>query len=140
MSANTTPRRFMPASCMIDCNGAQLRAHSRGQVTVVEVTGDIDATNIDRFYDYVNRFVGQAPGLILDLRGVDFICVRAISILMRINDDCRAAGTRWAIVGGPFVRRLLHLGDPGETLPTADSGRQALNRIAIQNHTRQAAS
>ncbi|HEX5252909.1 MAG TPA: STAS domain-containing protein [Mycobacterium sp.] len=140
LSANTTPRGFMPGSCVVDCNGAQLRAHSRGQVTVVEVTGDIDATNIDRFYEYSNRFVGEAPGLILDLSRVDFLCARAISILMSIDNDCRSAGTSWAIVGGPFVRRLLQLGDPCEGLPTADSRRQALNRIAAQQHARQAAS
>lgn len=137
---NAAPRGFMPGGCVVDCNGAQLRAHSRGQVTIVEVSGDIDATNIDRFCDYANRFVGEAPGLILDLSGVEFLCARAISILMEINNDCGSAGTSWAIVGGPFVRRLLHLGDPGGALPTADSRRQALNQIAAQQHGGLAAS
>jgi hypothetical protein len=52
LSPNAATRGFTPDSCIVDCNGAQIRAHCRDEVTVVQVTGDIDATNIDRFYDY----------------------------------------------------------------------------------------
>jgi anti-anti-sigma factor len=109
-------------------------------VTVVRVTGDIDATNIDRFYDYTHRFVGEAPGLILDLSEVDFLCARGISVLITLDNDCRIAGTHWVIVGGPFVRRLLRIGDPEDALPTADSERQALDTIAARRQARLAAS
>lgn len=67
-----------PGSCTVDCNGARMRAHRRDQVTVVRVTGDIDAVNLDRFYYYASRFLGEAPGLILDLSGVEFLCARSI--------------------------------------------------------------
>ena len=119
-------------TCTVDWNGAQMRAHCLDQVTVVKVTGDIDAANIDRFYDYTYRFVGEAPGLILDLSGVDFLCARVISVLFTLDRDCRTAGTQWAIVGNPFVRRLLHIGDPSGALPTASSERQGHNTIAAQ--------
>jgi anti-anti-sigma factor len=109
-------------------------------VTVVKVTGDIDAVNIDRFYDYTRRFVEEAPGLILDLSGVDFLCVRGISVLIMLDDDCRTAGTRWVIVGTPTVRRLLHICDPSDALPTASSERQALNTVAAQRQASLAAS
>lgn len=131
-TAHAASGGFTPGSCIVDCNGAQLRAHRRDQVTVVQVTGDIDATNIDRFYDYTNRFVGEAPGLILDLSGVYFLCARGVSVLIMLGDDCRAAGTCWAIVASPFVRRLLQLGDAGGTLPTSSSEHQASNSIAAQ--------
>lgn len=119
--ARAASRGFSPGSCIVDCNGAQLRAHRRDQSTVVQATGDIDATNVDRFYDYANRFVEEAPGLILDLRGVDFLCAKGISVLIMLGDDCRLAGTRWIIVVSPFVRRLLELGDADGTLPTCSS-------------------
>ena len=65
LSKRRHPLRFTSHSgnCTVDCNGAQMRAHCRDQVTVVKVTGDIDATNIDRFYDYTRRFVRETPGL-----------------------------------------------------------------------------
>lgn len=131
-SARAASRDFTPASCIVDCNGAQLRAHRRGQVTVVQVTGDIDASNIDRFDEYVNRFAGEAAGLILELSRVDFLCARGISVLFALNDDCHTAGMRWAIVVSPFVRRLLQLGDARGTLPTSSSERQAIDSIAAR--------
>ena len=127
-------------NCTVDCNGAQMRAHWRDQVTVVKVTGDIDATNIDRLYDYTRRFVRQTPGLILDLSGVDFVCARGISVLNTLDNDCRTAGTHWAIVGSPFVRRLLRIGDPSDALPTASSERQGLNAIDAKRQASLAAS
>ena len=127
-------------NCAVDCNGAQMRAHCRDQVTVVKVIGDIDATNIDRLYDYARRFVLEAPGLILDLSGVNFLCARGISVLNTLDNDCRTAGTHWAIVGSPFVRRLLHIGDPSDALPTASSERQGLNAIDAQRQASLAAS
>jgi|HubBroStandDraft_3_1064219.scaffolds.fasta_scaffold34294_3 anti-anti-sigma factor len=127
-------------NCTVDCNGAQMRAHCRDQVTIVKVTGDIDATNIDRFYDYTHRFVRETPGLVLDLSEVDFLCARGISVLNTLDQECRTAGTYWAIVGSPFVRRLLHIGDPSDALPTASSERQGLNAIAAQRQASLAAS
>jgi anti-anti-sigma factor len=127
-------------NCTVDCNGAQIRAHCREQVAVVKVTGDIDATNIDRFDDYAHRFVRETPGLVLDLSGVDFLCARGISVLNTLDQECGTAGTYWAIVGSPFVRRLLHIGDLSDALPMASSERQGLNAIAAQRQASLAAS
>jgi anti-anti-sigma factor len=142
LSANAATPGFKShaGSCTVHCNGAQMRAHCRDQVTVVKVTGDIDAINIDRFHDYTRRFVGKASSLILDLSGVDFLCARGISVLITLDNDCRTAGTPWAIVGSPFVRRLLHIGDPSDALPTASSERQALNTVVAQRHASLVAS
>jgi anti-anti-sigma factor len=127
-------------NCTVDCNGAQMRAHCRDEVTVVKVTGDIDATNIDRFYDYTHRFLRETLGLVLDLSEVDFLCARGISVLNTLDQECRTARTYWAIVGSPFVRRLLHIGDPSDALPTASSERQGLDAIAAQRQASLAAS
>jgi anti-anti-sigma factor len=130
--SNVATRAFTSHSgnCTVHCNGAQMRAHCRDQVTVVKVTGDIDATNLDRLYDYTRRFVGETPGFILDLSGVDFLCARGISVLNTLDNDCRTAGTHWAIVGSPFVRRLLRIGDPSDALPAASSESQGLAAVA----------
>ena len=142
LSPNAATRGFTShsGSCTVDCNGAQMRAHCRDQVTVVKVTGDIDAINIDRFHDYTRRFVGEASCLILDLSGVDFLGARGIPVLITLDNDCRTAGTHWIIVSSPFVRRLLNIGDPSDALPTASSERQALNTVAAQRQASLVAS
>jgi anti-anti-sigma factor len=142
LAPNPATRGFTShsGSCTVHCNGAQMRAHCRDQVTVVKVTGDIDVLNIDRFYDYTRRFVGEAPGLILDLSEVDFLCASSISVLIKLDNDCRTAGTHWAIVGSLTVRRLLHIGDPSDALPTASSERQALNTVFAQRQASLATS
>jgi len=142
LSPNPATRGFTSHSgrCAVDCNGVQMRAHCRDQATVVKVTGEIDANNIDLFCDYTRRFVGEAPGLILDLSEVDFLCAKGISVLIALDADCRAAGTNWAIVGSRFVRRLLHLGDPSDMLPTASSERKALKIVAAHGQEGLAAS
>lgn len=131
---------FRPDSSIVHCNGVLMRAHCRDQATIVQVSGEIDATNIDRFSDYTHRFIKGATGLILDLSGVDFLCARGISVLVALDNDCRIAGTRWAIVAGPTVRRLLHIGDPRDVLPTVNSERQALKAVGAQRTNAQAAS
>ncbi len=125
---------FTPGNSIVHCNGALMRAHCRDGTTIVKVTGEIDATNVDRFSDYARRFVGEAQGLILDLSGVDFLCARGISVLVAIDDECRTAGIRWAIVASPTVKRLLHLVDMSDALPSVSSERQALKVAALQGH------
>jgi anti-anti-sigma factor len=125
---------FTPGNSIVHCNGALMRAHCRDQATIVKVTGEIDATNVDRFSDYARRFVKEARGLILDLSGVDFLCARGISVLLAIDNDCRTAGIRWAVVASPTVDRLLHIGDPSDALPTVSTERQALKIAAVQEH------
>jgi len=131
---------FRPDNSIVHCNGALMRAHCRDQATIVKVTGEIDATNIDRFSDYTHRFIEGARGLILDLSGINFLCARGISVLVALDNDCRITGTRWAIVVGPTVSRLLHIGDPSDMLPTVNSERQALRSFAKQGINALAAS
>src|ERR1700761_2449064 len=103
---------FMPGNSIVHCNGALMRAHCRDLAAIVTVTGEIDATNIDRFSDYTPPFIKGATRLILALSVVNFLCASGVSIIFAFEDDCRVTGTRWAIVAGPTVRRLLHIGDP----------------------------
>ena len=146
MIAHSSPRAAIrgftsdPGSSIVHCNGAQMRAHRRDEIIVVKVTGDIDATNIDRFYDYISRFLREAPGLVLDLGDVDFLCARGISVLVRLDTECRSVGTHWAIVCGAFISRLVRLGEPYDTLPIAASEHQALRAIAEQRRARLVAS
>jgi anti-anti-sigma regulatory factor len=65
----------------------------------------------------------------LDLSGVGFLCATGISVLAGLDEDCRTAGTSWAIVGSP-----------SDALPMASSERQGLNAVAAQRQASLAAS
>ncbi|QLL06677.1 STAS domain-containing protein [Mycobacterium vicinigordonae] len=126
--------------CTVYCNGTQMRAHCRHDVTVVQVTGEIDATNIDRVYHYAHRFVGVAPGLILDLSEVDFMSAKGIFALYALTHECRTAGTDWIVVTSPAISRLLRIGDPSRVIPTTDSEHQALVAVSGHQQTSKSAS
>lgn len=128
------------SSCTVYCNGTRMRAYCRHEVTVVQVTGEVDATNIDRLYEYIHRFVAVAPGLIVDLSEVDFICAKGIFALRALANECRAAKTGLAVVTGAAAARLLRIGDPNGVLLTAASEREALTLIAARRPTKLTAS
>lgn len=112
------------------CNGAVMRAYCRNEITVVHITGEIDATNVDRLYDYTHRFASAAQALIINLSEVDFLCARGIFVLHAVGNNCRTEGRTWVIVTSPAVDRLLSIGDPNHTLPTTGSERRAVTTLS----------
>ncbi|CAM3319186.1 STAS domain-containing protein [Mycobacterium intermedium] len=142
LSPHAPPRSLTThaGSCTVYCNGATMRAYCRDEITVVHITGEVDATNIDRFFEYAHRFASDAPGLILNLSEVDFLCARGLFVLRAVDSLCRAERRAWAIVTSPAVKRLLQVGDPKATLPTASSEREALTTIDADRRTDLAAS
>ena len=127
-------------ACTVVCNGTHMRAYCRDDATVVQVTGEIDATNVDRVYDFAHRFVAVAAGLIVDLSQVDFMCARGIYALHALVSECRAAKTNCVVIGSRAVTRVLLVGDPKDMLPTANSEREALLAIAAGRQLTRTAS
>jgi anti-anti-sigma regulatory factor len=101
---------------------------------IVSAYGDIDATNAGALTEYALGEVISRRGLILDLRGVGFCGTEGFVALHRIAVCCAAAGTRWAIVPGPAVSRLLAICDPTRALPHAATMNVALRNIRRQRH------
>ncbi|MGO8939915.1 MAG: STAS domain-containing protein [Mycobacterium sp.] len=110
-----------------DCDGAQIRAHCRHLATVVTIRGEIDAVNVDRVSEYVRRIVLGSNPVVLDLSDVSHFAAKGISLVRRLDEDCRAAGVEWILVASPAVTALL--GDQGE-FPIARSVREALRTLA----------
>src|SRR3954453_8551352 len=94
-------------SGIVDCGGAQIRAHYRHLATVVTIRGEIDAVNVDRVGQYVRRFVLGNDPLVLDLTGVSHFSPAGISLLCTIDEDCYAAGVQWTLVASPAVIEVL---------------------------------
>jgi anti-anti-sigma factor len=107
-----------------------MRAHDRRLATVVTISGDIDATNIDRVSEYITRFVLVGNAIILDLSDVYFIAAQGISVLIAIDDVYCAAAVHWALVPSHAVSRLLRISDHDNILPTASSVPEAMRHLA----------
>jgi anti-anti-sigma regulatory factor len=104
-------------------------------VALLSAHGDIDATNAAEMTNYALAEVMRCQAVILDLHGLSFCGTDGFVALHRISVRYAAAGTRWAIVAGPAVSRLLTMCDPAGALPHASTMNLALT--SIQRHRRQ---
>ncbi|WP_234835141.1 STAS domain-containing protein [Mycolicibacterium stellerae] len=82
--------------------------------TVVRIcaTGEVDASNIDRFARYVFRYGANSRRLILDLTDVTFFGAECFSTLNIIAERCATAAVAWTLVPSPAVSRVLQVCDP----------------------------
>lgn len=95
-------------------------------VTVIDAYGDIDASNADSLTEYALAHAPRCRGLILDLRGLDFIGTEGFSALHAIRAYCALVGTDLAVVAGGAASRLLPICDPQGALPLVDTTEAAL--------------
>lgn len=93
---------------------------------VVNVEGELDASNAGALADHVQHCVGYCEWLVLDLSDVEFIGTAGFWALKMLTDRCADAMVYCAVVPGAAAARLLRICDPGNTLPTAASVAAAL--------------
>ena len=109
-------------------------AHRDGPATVVEVGGEIDATNSDVLGEYLRSCVCGERTLVVDMTAVEFFGVQGVFTLFEIDDQCRRAGVDWELVAGDWVGHLLRIADRDKVLPTAESRDDAIHRIELRGH------
>jgi anti-anti-sigma factor len=107
----------------------QMRADRCPQVTVLAISGDVDAGNGERIQDVVARCALGGDALILNLSGVEFFGARGISVLIAIRDIRQSAATPWALIPSRVVSRVLQLTAYGTELPSAGSVRDAVRLL-----------
>lgn len=131
ISIDAAASKLMPryGNSAFDCGGALIRAQRRQLATVVTIRGTVNATNIDRVSAYSRRFVLADMPFILDLSDVESFDVPAVSLLHRIDEDCRRAGEEWALVPSDAVERVLDL-EHDAAFPVARSASEALRYFA----------
>lgn len=117
-------------------SGVRMRAQWRHQATVVSIRGDVDATNADRVQDFATHFVLAGNAVVLDLSGVDFFSAQGISVLIAVDDACRAAEVPWSLIAGHVVNRVLRLTNCEASLPTASSVPEALRQVTALTQAR----
>jgi anti-anti-sigma factor len=121
----------------IDRDGVDMRAQLRHLATVLTVSGDIDARNIDRVSAYATRLVPVGNALLLDLSGVGFFAAQGISVLVAVGDACGDAGLPWALVTSHAVDRVLRISEDDDILPVASSVPDAMRYFADLARVRQ---
>jgi len=109
--------------------GARIRAHADSSVSVLVVSGEIDAANAEELDENVHRYLGPGRALIVDMTYVDFLGLQGLRQLLGLDEHCRGVGAEWVLVVGHAVTRLLRVGDPDHVLPTAPSVTDALQRF-----------
>lgn len=134
-STDSHIRRFTPSNwAPIDYSGMSLRTHSLPDITIVEAYGSVDACNAARLCDFVDNLANPGRPLILDLFGVDSFGGDGFGALVRIAENCRSRGVRWALMPGEAVDRLLRITDSGYWLPGAASLEETLQQLTPANH------
>jgi anti-anti-sigma factor len=115
----------------------RLSSYPRPPAMVIEIGGEIDASNAQHVADYLvgflhaDRLVGFIqvdPPLVLDLRGVDFLGTAGFRVILRFAEACHRARRQWALVSSDAVRILLRVA-PNHHLPVAGSLDAALQRF-----------
>jgi anti-anti-sigma factor len=114
-----------------------MRAQLHHLATLLTISGDIDARNIDRVSDYATRLVPVGNALLLDLSGVEFFAAQSISMLVAVDDTCRSAELPWALITSHAVDRVLRIREDDDILPVASSVPDAMQYFADLARMRQ---
>lgn len=125
LPASSTQRVFRPDPTSFELREEQHRATFSAcelppSTVLVTIHGEVDATNSMALARYIERRLGGARKLILDLQTVEFFAASGFAALSNINVVCARSGVRWTLLAGTHVRRLLRICDPARELPVAE--------------------
>jgi anti-anti-sigma factor len=121
----------------IDHDGVDMRAQLRHLATVLTISGDVDARNVDRVSAYAARLVPVGNALLLDLSGVGFFAAQSISVLVAVGDASGNAELPWALVTSHAVDRVLRISEDDNILPVASSVPDGMRYFADLARVRQ---
>jgi anti-anti-sigma factor len=117
-----------------DCN---ITARHEPPIMLVTIAGEIDASNADILdLPALTQAVRPGMALVLDMTRVDFLGVQGLCALLHLADECRRAGLPWALAASHAVHRLLRVGVPKGTIPTAGSVAEALQWFDMDDPSR----
>lgn len=109
----------------INCRGAAIEVHHEDRCVVLTGTGEIDAANAHTFSTALSRFGTGPRHVVIDLRPMSFFGTAGLRELLCFDDKCSQSGTRWILLAGPMVQRLIDIACPSHTLLIAATRREA---------------
>jgi anti-anti-sigma factor len=128
-AVHTQTSEDIHSTSVIDCGSALLTAQVYSWLTVVTISGEIDATNAGELTHHVVGLVPDGGAVIVDMADTDFIGVEGLRALFAMNIECVRTDTRWAVIGSHAVHRLLRVGDRDCLVPAVRSATEALQRV-----------
>jgi anti-anti-sigma factor len=105
-----------------------MRAKTDTGLTVMSISGEIDASNADDVSHRISELVSDRGAPIVDLAEVDFIALDGLRALFALIQFART-GTTWALIASHEVNRLLRVGDHDKLLPAVGSATEALRLV-----------
>ena len=114
-------------SSMVD--ERQFRLQQRMGVPLVEVNGDLDISNADRFEAVLERVVPGAPGgVVVSLTQATYFDSRGIHALLRFADRLSRNDAQLLVVApaGTSPRRILDIAKVQQLIPMFDSVEAAI--------------
>ena len=103
---------------------AQVRHRSEADVSIVDVSGEIDIANVGDLREQILQCVpNTAAGLVLDLRSTRYMDSQGMRLLVDLADSLRRRRQRFAVVApsSSFVYRIIELTQLNSIFPvTAD--------------------
>ncbi|NYH77796.1 anti-anti-sigma factor [Actinopolyspora biskrensis] len=107
----------------------RVQVHRPGTgVLVLSAEGTLDTATTNDFAELVrHRLECTAPGLVLDLSGIEFIDTDGVLTLLETAARARARGIELVLVPGPAVTRLLELLEVGDRFVHAESAEHAVS-------------
>jgi hypothetical protein len=102
--------KFRYGNPAVECAGAQVRSQCRQLATVVSVTGEVNAKNVDQLIRQVTRSIITEKPYILDLSGVTAFAPIAVSLLTAVEEACRRSADEWMLIPGAAVSDVLRSG------------------------------
>lgn len=93
----------------------------------VAVAGELDLRNAPALCSYAGARLHTSSRLVLDLSEVEFFGSAGLTVFEELDTLARHRSSRWALVGGRAVNRLLRvLGEPVHAHATLESAIHAL--------------
>jgi anti-sigma B factor antagonist len=77
---------------------ATIQFESLPRATVVRIRGEVDLSNAERLHDEVSSLIGEAPWMVVDLSGCDYLDSAGLGVIARIHARCRSRGVQLRIV------------------------------------------
>ncbi|OBG86676.1 hypothetical protein A5699_21000 [Mycobacterium sp. E802] len=100
--------------------------------TVVNVHGELDASNAAELTEYGTQHARPSGQLVLDMTAVKFFGACCFACLHTVNVRCAAENIDWVLIPGSAVSRVLRICDPEGTLPVSTGLPAALTKLRSQ--------
>jgi anti-anti-sigma factor len=98
-----------------------LRSERDGDTHVVELIGELDLDGAPRLEEELLRVeAGDAPAIIIDLAGLEFIDSTGIRLLLMAAERCQQSARLTLLKGPRQVHRVFEITDLVDRLPFAD--------------------